>query len=128
MSSVPVRPFGSLWIMRALSRATSEADDSANRGTRQAILDVAAWSFADHGYHRTSLHAVAQKVGIQKASIFHHFASKEALYRAVLQASHGETEAMLRRALATDGGWLARARALVDAYVDLVSAHPEQTK
>lgn len=114
--------------MRAVTRSTPAADDSASRGTRLAILEVAAWSFADRGYHRTSLHAVAEKVGIQKASIFHHFASKEALYRAVLQASHGQMEAMLRRALATDGGWVARARALVDAYVDLVAAHPEQTK
>ena len=115
--------------MRAVSRSTSVSEDSSHRSssTREAILDVAARSFADHGYHRTSLHEVARQVGIQKASIFHYFASKEALYRAVLHAGHGQTEAMLRRALATDGGWLARARALVDAYVDLVAAHPEQT-
>ena len=98
------------------------------RSTRGAILAAAARFFADHGYHGTRLHEVAEYVGIQKASIFHYFASKEALYRAVLEDGHGQTEAIIRRALAVEGGWLERAHALVDAYVDLVSAHPEQTK
>ena len=104
------------------------AEERANRGTRDAIRAVAARSFAEHGYHRTRLHAVAEAVGIQKASIFHYFPSKEALYRAVLEDGHGQTEAIIRRALGAEAGWLARVRALLDAYVDLVTAHPEQTK
>jgi AcrR family transcriptional regulator len=96
--------------------------------TRQAILLAAARAFADRGYHRTTLHHVAAEVGIQKASIFHHFASKEALYRAVLAEGHGQGEAIVRCAVAGDGSWWTRLRALLAAYVDLVAAHPEQTK
>lgn len=128
MPSLPARPLGSLAVARAASRAAAVAAEPSTGGTREAILAVAARLFADRGYHRTSLHGVAALVGVQKASLFHHFASKEALYRAVLQASHGQAEATLRRALSTEGGWLARVRALVDAYVDLVAEHPEQTK
>jgi AcrR family transcriptional regulator len=103
-------------------------EERANRGTRDAILAVAARRFAEHGYHRTRLQDVAQEVGIRKASIFHYFSSKEALYRAVLEEGHVQTEAIIRYALATEGGWLTRVRALLDAYVDLVAAHPERTK
>lgn len=102
--------------------------EHVGRGTRDAIRAVAARFFADHGYHGTRLHEVAEYVGIQKASIFHYFASKEALYRAVLEEGNGQIEAIIRRALAAEGGWRERARGLLDAYVDLVSAQPEQTK
>jgi len=97
-------------------------------GTRDALRAAAARRFAAHGYHRTCLDDVARDVGIRKASIFHHFAGKEALYRAVVAEGHGEVEAIVRRALAADGGWLARLRRLLEAYVDLVAAHPEHTR
>jgi TetR/AcrR family transcriptional regulator, cholesterol catabolism regulator len=31
------------------------------------------------GYHKTSMDAIAAAVGIQKASLYHHFESKEAI-------------------------------------------------
>jgi AcrR family transcriptional regulator len=102
--------------------------EEVGRGTREAILTAAARSFADHGYRGTRLRAIAEQVGIQKASIFHHFASKEELYRAVLAQGRGETEAMIVRFLAVEGGWIERARDMVGGYVALVAAHPEQTK
>jgi len=108
-------------------RAAPAGGGRRNNGTREAILAAAERSFAERGYHRTSLHEVAEDVGIQKASIFHHFASKEILYRAVLAEGHGQGEAIIKRAIACDGSWWERLRSLLDAYVDLVAAHPEQT-
>jgi len=113
---------------RTVSRRSSYAETRTGRCTRDAIRTVAARAFADRGYHRTSLHEVAEDVGIQKASIFHYFASKEALYRAVIDEGHGQTDAIIRQVLAGEGDWMARARAMLDAYVDLVSANPEQAK
>lgn len=100
----------------------------AERGTRERILEVAETSLGEHGYHGTRLHDIARHVGIQKASLFHYFPSKDDLYRAVVDEGFGETEQTIRAVLAAEGSPVDKVRALVEAYVDMVAAHPQRTK
>lgn len=56
------------------------------RAERQAaILRGAAAAFARSGYAATSMEEIAAASGITKLIVYRHFASKEELYRAVLQ-------------------------------------------
>jgi len=48
-------------------------------GRRDEILEAAAGLFGTLGL-RASLHEVATAVGIQQASLYHHFDSKDAIY------------------------------------------------
>lgn len=98
------------------------------RGTRERILEVAEAFLGERGYDGTRLHLIAQRVGIQKASLFHYFSSKEELYRAVVQEGFGQTEQTIKRVLESEGTPLDKICALVEAYVDMVAAHPERTK
>jgi len=98
----------------------------SDHGTRERILEVAEASLAQQGYYGTRLHQIAEQVGIQKASLFHYFPSKQHLYRAVIEQGFGETEQTLRHD--AEGGAVEKIRALVEAYVDTVAAHPERTK
>jgi len=101
---------------------------AGEHGTRERILAVAETFLGDFGYHGTRLHQIAQQVGIQKASLFHYFASKADLYHAVIEEGFGETEQTVRRVLEAPTAPLVKACALVEAYVDMVAAHPARTK
>lgn len=54
------------------------------RATRLAILTAAAEHFGRNGYHATSLDSVLADSGGTKGALYFHFASKEALARAVI--------------------------------------------
>ncbi len=64
------------------------ADDKARtpkgEQTVQRLLDAAEQLFAEHGFAGTSIRDVASLAGLQKASFYNHFDSKDALYSAVL--------------------------------------------
>lgn len=58
----------------------SHRADAVNR-----IMAAAEDLFAEHGYEAASMHAIAERAGVSKANVFHHFSSKESLYLAVLR-------------------------------------------
>ncbi len=54
------------------------------RPTADRILDAAEALFAARGFAGTSVRDIANAVGLNPASLYNHFANKEALYEAVL--------------------------------------------
>lgn len=60
---------------------TKISDDSK---TKERILHEATCLFAQKGYADVSMKDIAQKVGIQPASIYNHFEGKEVLWQAIL--------------------------------------------
>jgi AcrR family transcriptional regulator len=56
------------------------------RATRDQLIQVATGLFADHGYEGTSIEAVLAAAGVSRGALYHHFAGKEALFTAVLEA------------------------------------------
>ncbi|MFT4214308.1 MAG: TetR/AcrR family transcriptional regulator [Microbacterium sp.] len=62
--------------------------------TRQAILDAALAVFAS-GYDRGSLRDIADRVGMSEAGLLHHFKTKSALLRAVLDHRDEHSRSMV---------------------------------
>ncbi|MGW0584750.1 ScbR family autoregulator-binding transcription factor [Streptomyces sp. NPDC002920] len=52
--------------------------------TRRAILEAAGAVFDEHGYMSTTIAMVLERAEVTKGALYFHFASKEALARAVL--------------------------------------------
>ena len=63
--------------------------------TRKAAQDVALELFTTQGYEATSLRQIADVLGINKASLYYHFKSKEDIVRSLFQARGDETEELL---------------------------------
>jgi AcrR family transcriptional regulator len=53
--------------------------------TRGQLIAIARRLFADRGYEDTSIEAVLKEAGVSRGSLYHHFASKEALFEAVAE-------------------------------------------
>ena len=68
---------------------------------REELTRIAARLFAERGYQGTSLADLADSLGVQKPSLYHHIASKEDLLWAV--AGEGADAMMMRAYLAAWG-------------------------
>src|SRR5215470_9106197 len=55
---------------------------------RTRILDAAMLVFRRHGFRRSSIEQVAEAAGLTRQALYHHFDSKEALFRAVIERVH----------------------------------------
>jgi AcrR family transcriptional regulator len=52
------------------------------------ILDATMLVFRRHGFRRSSIEQVAEAAGLTRQALYHHFESKEALFRAVIVRVH----------------------------------------
>ncbi|MGN9838634.1 TetR/AcrR family transcriptional regulator [Nonomuraea sp. H19] len=73
----------------------------AERGaaTRDRVLSIATRLFADRGYDDTSIEAVLQESGLSRGALYHHYAGKDALFEAVLEATESAIGAMIVEAV-----------------------------
>lgn len=94
------------------------------RSRREEILDEATRLFAERGYEGTSMSDLAERVGLRKASLFHHFASKEVLYAAVLARLIEKVGETIASAAFATGSFAERLDALSDAITDVLAGQP----
>ena len=65
------------------------------RATREQLIEVATGLFAERGYEETSIEAVLAAAGVSRGALYHHFAGKDALFEAVLEAVENGVTARL---------------------------------
>jgi len=69
----------------------------------QQILAAAVELFIAHGYDATSVAAVAERLGLTKSALYHHYESKEHLLRVALDEALGGLEGVLSESGAREG-------------------------
>lgn len=94
---------------------------------QQSILDGAARLFAERGFSKTTIEALARSLNASKAWIYHYYDSKEAILYALLEEHVSRLLATAREALTWDATPEARLRRLVrcllEVYVDATAKH-----
>lgn len=85
--------------------------------TKAALLEAALFQFAEHGVAATKLADVAQRAGLTRGAVYHHFTDKTALYAAVIANSWDSVTAPVWAVLDSDGPVEDRLREFLVAWL-----------
>lgn len=98
---------------------------SRTKGERTAsrVMDIAEHLFAAHGYDGTSLRQIAAQAKIKQPGLYNHFASKEALYQAVLFRALNPMTLALSKHI-NEASTLKEYADLPTIITDILLAHP----
>lgn len=103
--------------------AAGSGNDTADR-----ILTAAEALFAEAGFNAVSMNAIAERAGVSKANIFHHFSSKNALYLAVLKAACEESRTHIERLGSESGTFVERFRGFALSHLKNILEHAQLSR
>ena len=86
--------------------------------TRRAVLGAARALFGRQGYAQTSVDEIADAARVTKGAVYHHFAGKEALFRAVYAEVETDAQARVLRAANPGVAPVDQMVAMMNAYLD----------
>jgi AcrR family transcriptional regulator len=86
--------------------------------TRRAVLAAARAAFGRKGFAQTSVEEIAAAARVTKGAVYHHFAGKEALFRAVHAEVEAEAQAWAIAARDLKQSPIEQIVAMVNGYLD----------
>ena len=104
------------------------APSSAVTPALDRIFCAAERLFAERGFDSVAISDVAREAGVCKANVFHHFATKQALYEAVLTRSCEELGEEVGRRLSAEADPALQVPHFLVWYRDYLRAHPSTAR
>ena len=95
----------------------TSAPDTRQSTGEKAILDAAVELFSENGYDGVSMRQIAEAAGVSKSNIYHHFASKDALYLGILHGSAQHLSEIVEDLAEGDGDFQRRLRVFAEAHM-----------
>jgi AcrR family transcriptional regulator len=102
--------------------------DVNRRDRREDLLAAAAHRFVDRGIRRTTMEDIAKQAHAGKATLYRHFANKDAVIDALLEREAERFERLLERSAAEHGSAPDRIEAAFLAGVRFFVEHPVMTR
>jgi len=106
--------------MAAVRSAGDRPDD-----TRERIIEAAQDIFARDGFVGAKMQEIADRVGIQRPSLFYHFKNKEALFAAAHERVFARIEPIFRKSLVPDGDPFEQLDRVTRAVLAIMGKEPE---
>lgn len=97
----------------------------AKSDTYERLLTEAAALFRERGFEGTSTRALADSLGIQKASLYHHMANKEQLLYEMAERSMDRMHRRIRTAIESETDPVDRLGALMECHVTAMLEQPD---
>ena len=92
---------------------------------KSKILEAAIPLFAKAGFNGTSMRDLAKEVGLNAATLYHHFKDKQTLYMAAMSHAFARKDEILSAALATAGSPEQRLTRFNAAFCQLIYDDPD---
>lgn len=87
---------------------------------RHEVLEIAVRAFNEFGYDATSMGTLAERLGLSKSAVYHHFASKEELLAAALDEALSGLEGVLTEEAARHGSASSRLQHVLRRAVEVL--------
>jgi TetR/AcrR family acrAB operon transcriptional repressor len=108
-----------MYTLARVRRTREEAD-----ATRSELRDAALAVFAERGYSAARLEEIAERAGVTRGALYHHYADKAELYLAVIDETWWQATAPIFGALEGDGRPLERLERFVVRHVLAIDEDP----
>jgi len=96
--------------------------------TKEELLEIALSAFAESGYNGTSTATIAGRAGLTKASLFHHFPTKESLYMAAVGGVADELVRLMVDAKLGPGNIIERQDRFCELAAEYLGTHRESAQ
>lgn len=97
-----------------------------NRPVREKILAAAVQLFAQYGYHAATMRDIASIAGIQAASIYYHYPSKQALLVEIMETHMRNLNANLERIVQRQGSIQERLHEAIANHIRLHTTYKSE--
>ena len=110
-----------------MNQFVQKPDPKTARGklTREKIINAAASEFGQKGYHDTSISDITQTAGVALGTFYVYFASKEAIFRALLSHMGELTRHWISKKIAGAPDRLSAERMGIEAFIEFVREHKD---
>lgn len=100
-----------MYVERLMMTGEKISKAAQTEATTHKLIGIAREQFAAHGYAGTATEEVVRQAGVTRGALYHHFGSKEGLFRAVVEAIQEEIGARVEEAAIEAGdAWSALLR------------------